>query len=242
MKIISTVPSLTEALFDFGLGENEIVGRTKFCIHPKNSVKNVPIIGGTKNLNIEKIRNFKPDLIIANKEENDRVQIEQLQKEFKIWLTDIKNLDDNRTFLKNLGEILGKNKIAEKLIEQTENCFSDLQPLNLKTAYLIWKEPYMTVGNDTFINAVMKKCGLINIFANQNRYPAITIDDLKPAEIILLSTEPFPFKEKHIEEIRSFYPEKKVLLADGEAFSWYGTHLSRRKNYFEKLVKEIRES
>lgn len=238
MRIISLVPSITEALFDFGLNESEIIGRTKFCIHPEDFVSKVQIVGGTKNLNLSKIKSLQPDLIIANKEENTKEQIEELQKDFEVWVTDIENLEDNRRFLLELGKILNREDISAKFIEEINNVFPPVEK-NLLAAYLIWQNPLMTVGNDTFIYDIMEKCGIKNAFGEQKRYPEIDYSDLEKADVILLSTEPFPFKQIHVEEYRKKFPEKKVYLLDGEAFSWYGTHLSRRKTYFEKLRKEI---
>ena len=170
MKIISLVPSITEALFDFGLSEKEVIGRTKFCIQPKNTFQKVEIIGGTKNLNIAKIKSLNPDLIIANKEENVKEQIEELQKDFKVLVTNISNLEDNYYLLKTLGNLLGKQEIAQKFnlkIYEILAKFSDLE--KKKCAYLIWKNPYMTVGFDTFIHDILEKIGFQNIFKNQKR-------------------------------------------------------------------------
>lgn len=177
-------------------------------------------------------------MIIANKEENTKEQIEELQKDFEVWVTDIENLEDNRRFLLELGKILNREHISAKFIEEINNVFPPVEK-NLLAAYLIWQNPLMTVGNDTFIYDIMEKCGIKNAFGEQKRYPEIDYSDLEKADVILLSTEPFPFKQIHVEEYRKKFPEKKVYLVDGEAFSWYGTHLSRRKTYFEKLRKEI---
>ncbi len=240
MRIISLVPSITETLFDFGLSENEIVGRTKFCIHPKNSVKKIEIIGGTKTLNLEKIKKLQPDLIIANKEENVKEQIEELMKFCDVWLTDINTLDDNRNFLKELGKTLNKTETAKKFIAETDKILEKpVQNPKKSAAYLIWKNPYMAVGSDTFINDVLTNLSFQNIFENEKRYPEISIDDLQPADAILLSTEPFPFKNQHIDEIQEIFPEKKVILVDGEAFSWYGTRISKKEEYFRELCAEI---
>lgn len=238
MRIISLVPSITEALFDFGLNHNQIVGRTKFCIHPAEKVAEVPVIGGTKNLHLEKISRLSPELIIANKEENEKLQVEELAKQFDVWVTDIANLDDNRKFLQELGDRLNRPQQASFFINEIEQAVPQ-QKMTKKAAYLIWQKPYMTIGQDTFIHDVMSKVGLINIFGTEKRYPEITTEDLREAEVILLSSEPFPFKTKHVQELQDIFPEKQILLADGEAFSWYGTHLARRKAYFEELSKEI---
>ena len=241
MKIISLVPSITETLFDLGLTDAEIIGRTKFCIHPKDSVRNVGIIGGTKNLNIQKIKALQPDLIIANKEENVKEQIEELQKDFKVLVTEISTLNDNFHLLKTLGELLNKKELALKFNEKTNDVFLDFDfPEKLKCAYLIWKNPYMTVGSDTFIHAILDKIGFENIFKDQKRYPVITVDEMKSADFIFLSSEPFPFQQKHIDELQKQIPESKIILVDGEAFSWYGTHLAKCGNYFKTLVENCK--
>lgn len=238
MKVISLVPSITEALFDLGLTENEVIGRTKFCIHPENLVKNVPIIGGTKNLNLDKIRALKPDLIIANKEENEKNQVEELQKYFKIWLTDIQNLEDNRNFLIELGKLLNKEKLAENFNQKIDSIFNfDETLFPKKVAYLIWKNPYMTVGCDTFIHEVIEKLGFENFFKNGKRYPEISVDEMKGVDYIFLSSEPFPFQQKHIDELQLEIPNAKIILVDGEAFSWYGTHLAKCEDYFKTFCE-----
>lgn len=240
MKIISLVPSITEALFDFGLDETEIIGRTKFCIHPEEKVKKVEVVGGTKNLNIKKIKNLNPDLIIANKEENVKEQIEELMKDFKVWVTEIDDLDDNRKFLTDLGALLNKKETAEKFNKKIDQIFSELRTKRKKkVAYLIWKDPYMTVGSDTFINHILEAIGLENIFSNRTRYPEINLNELKSSEYVLLSTEPYPFKEKNIEELQKEIPQCQFKIVDGEAFSWYGTHLAKREDYFKNLQKEL---
>lgn len=241
MKIISLVPSITEALFDFGLSEKEVIGRTKFCIQPENTVQKVEIIGGTKNLNIAKIKSLNPDLIIANKEENVKEQIEELQKDFKVLVTNISNLEDNYYLLKTLGNLLGKQEIAQKFnlkIYEILAKFSDLK--KKKCAYLIWKNPYMTVGFDTFIHDILDKIGFQNIFKDHKRYPEISVEDLKAADYIFLSSEPFPFQQKHIDELQKELPDAKISLVDGEAFSWYGTRLAKCESYFQNLVENCK--
>ena len=241
MRIVSLVPSITESLFDFGLTEMEVVGRTKFCIHPKTLITKVPVIGGTKNLNLDKIKALKPDLIIANKEENEKLQIEELGKYFEIWLTDIENLQDNQNFLTELGTLLNKQELALNFNEKINVIFDSSKELSpKKVAYLIWKNPYMTVGSDTFIHEIIEKIGFTNLFKDSKRYPEISVNQMKEAEYVFLSSEPFPFQQKHIDELQKELPDSKIMLVDGEAFSWYGTHLSRCGDYF-KTLREIIE-
>lgn len=238
MRIISTVPSITETLFDFDLDRTEIVGRTKFCIHPTKKVSEIDIVGGTKNLNLNKIKSLKPDLIIANKEENQKEQIEALMQDFNVWVTDIETLEDNEKFLTELGGKLHKQDLAEKFNIEISNFFKNLNAgKRKKAAYLIWNNPYMTIGSDTFIHHILNKIGFDNIFDNQKRYPKINTGDLKNAEYILLSTEPYPFKEKHKKEFETLFPNSKIMIVDGEAFSWYGTHLTKVKNYLSELAQ-----
>jgi ABC-type Fe3+-hydroxamate transport system substrate-binding protein len=240
MKVVSLVPSITEALFDLGLTENEVVGRTKFCIHPAEKVKNVAIIGGTKNINIDKIKALKPDLIFANKEENIKEQVEALMDDFKVIVTNVENIEDNYYLLKNLGNIFHKEEKAQLFNLKIYDILNQAKiDSPIKVAYLIWKNPYMTIGSDTFIHKILVEIGFENIFKDQKRYPGIQTEDLAEADIIMLSSEPFPFKEKHIEELKEFYPNKKIMIVDGEAFSWYGTHIAKCEDYFKELISEV---
>lgn len=239
MRVISLVPSITETLFDLGLTTDEIVGRTKFCIHPKELVDNVEIIGGTKNLNIEKIKSLKPDLIIANKEENVKEQVEELMIDYKVLLTNIETLEDNYYLIKQLGNLFGKEDRAQLFNLKTYEAFDfPKAEKRLKVAYLIWKNPYMTVGGDTFISRILEELGFENFFKNKKRYPEVQLEDLKEADLIFLSSEPFPFKEKHIAEIQNICVNQKIRIVDGEAFSWYGTHLAKCREYYRQLLEK----
>ncbi|NML56306.1 ABC transporter substrate-binding protein [Chryseobacterium cheonjiense] len=240
MKVVSLVPSITEALFDLGLTENEVIGRTKFCIHPSEKVKNVSVIGGTKNINIDKIKALQPDLILANKEENVKEQVETLMDDFKVIVTNVENIEDNYYLLKTLGKLFNKKEKAQCFNLKIYEILNETKiQSSVKAAYLIWKNPYMTIGSDTFIHKIMDEIGFENIFKDRKRYPEITVEDLSDVEVIMLSSEPFPFKEKHIEELKAFYPDKKIMIVDGEAFSWYGTHIAKCENYFKELITEV---
>ena len=240
MKIISLVPSITETLFDFGLTDTEIIGRTKFCIHPKGLVKNVETIGGTKNLNLEKIKNLNPDLIIANKEKNEKLQVEELMKDFKVWVTAIETLEDNSRFLAELGTLLNKENTAKNFNQKISDIIKGIKiQESKKVCYLIWKNPYMTIGSDTFIHEILDKLGFENVFKNEKRYPEILVEEMKKADFIFLSSEPFPFQQKHIDELQKELLHSKIVLVDGEAYSWYGTHLAKCGEYFFELVKSL---
>lgn len=253
-RIISLVPSQTELLFDLGLDE-EVVGITKFCVHPEQWFRTKTRVGGTKQADLQKIRELQPDLIIANKEENEPAQIEELERDFPVWVSDVCNLRDALQMIKQLGMITGKNKSSE-IYSDIKFAFDGLKTATrefaaqreaqgntkeIRTAYLIWQEPYMSVGNDTFIHDMMQRCGLENIFAHRTRYPQATIADLRDmeTELVLLSSEPFPFKQKHVEALQSQLPESRVMLADGEMFSWYGSRLRLSPQYFEDLQRQV---
>jgi ABC-type Fe3+-hydroxamate transport system substrate-binding protein len=243
-KIISLVPSITELLSYFDL-EIEVIGITKFCVHPKIWFTTKTRIGGTKNINIELIKKLQPDLVIANKEENVKEQIEELAKDFTVWVTDVNSLEDALLMINDIGKLTHKTNEAILLIKQIETNFSQIHaPPNsyrdhkLQTCYLIWKDPFMTIGGDTFINDMMKFCGLQNIYADKTRYPEITLRELQSAncQLVLLSSEPYPFKQKDVDELQKVLPGKKIILADGEMFSWYGSRLVEAPQYFKELL------
>ena len=241
-RIISLVPSITELLFYLDL-EESIVGITKFCIRPKDLILTKTKIGGTKNINITKIKSLNPDLIIANKEENVEAQIKTLAEEFSILLTDVDDLAGALDMIKNIGQLTNRIAKSNNLINIIENTFGQiLLPTNkINTAYLIWKNPYMTVGGDTYINDMLNHCGLQNIFSNKKRYPEVEIDEIKSlnCKLLLLSTEPYPFKQQHIEELKIELPNTLIILVDGEMFSWYGSRLLFSAKYFKDLMSSI---
>lgn len=237
LKAISLVPSITETLYSLGLNE-EVVGITKFCVHPQDWFRTKERVGGTKNIDIQKIRELQPDLIIANKEENVKEQVEELAKDFEVLLTDVNNFEEALQMIRSVGNAVSKGFEADQLIAGIERKFSKINPAEQKTAaYLIWQNPYMAVGGDTFIHEMMKKAGFENIFADTNRYPETQINELKELkpEYLLLSSEPYPFKQKHSDELQQQLPGTKVILVDGEMFSWYGSRMLLAADYFRRL-------
>lgn len=242
-RIVSLVPSQTELLIDLGLAD-KLVGITKFCIHPKDAVKSITKIGGTKNFNLEKIRFLKPDLIIANKEENEEIKLKELMSEFPVWISDIKNLDQAIDMIKKIGAVTEETEKANKLslsISKKFFRFESVRKTKKRVLYLIWKNPFMSINKDTFINDMIEKCGWQNMCSNYiNRYPTFNEEEivkLKP-DTVLLSSEPFPFKEKHIADIKKVFPESTITIVNGEAFSWYGSKLLTSTDYFSKLLNE----
>lgn len=238
-KIVSLVPSQTELLFDIGL-ENEICGITWFCVHPRELVEKVTKVGGTKKLKLDKIRQIKPDLIIANKEENEKEQVEELANEFPVWVTHVHDLTSALSMIRELGKITNRAEKAGEIAGKIERSFDELsmQQSNRRVLYMIWRKPWMAAGGDTFIHEMLKTCGWQNVLHDVNRYPEISgeyLQKLQP-EIILLSSEPYPFKEKHFDEFRKWAPNASLKIVDGEMFSWYGSRLLKSAEYFKKLT------
>ncbi len=241
-RIVSLVPSQTELLHFLGL-ENEVVGITKFCIHPSEWFKNKTRIGGTKNVNVEAIKALQPDIIIANKEENIKAQIEALETIAPVWVSDVNNLNDAMVMIKATGHLTNTVEKAENVIKEIITGFNQLQTpkQKLKAAYLIWNNPYMTIGGDTFISNMLQNTGFENAFANEKRYPIVTLEQLiaTNCDIVLLSSEPFPFTQIHLNALQLVLPTIKIILVDGEMFSWYGNRLVKAISYFKKLYKKI---
>lgn len=247
-KIISIVPSQTELLFDLGLDE-EIIGITDFCIHPKDWHETKTKIGGTKKINIEKIKELKPDIIIGNKEENERTDIEELMKYFPVWMSDIKNLEDAFLMIESIGKISGKENNALAIQNDIKEQFAhfklalkNISMPNKRIAYFIWRKPFIVAGSNTFINHLLTTCGFENVFTKINsRYPEITFKEIQKGnpEIIFLSSEPYPFSKKHIEEFQQLCPHAKIVLVNGEMFSWYGSRLLYAPAYFERLLQNL---
>ncbi|HAA00212.1 MAG TPA: cobalamin-binding protein [Flavobacteriales bacterium] len=236
-RIVSLVPSQSELLWDLGL-QNELAGITKFCIHPEKMFHTIPRIGGTKQLDLDAIRKINPDLIIGNKEENDRKQIEALEKEFPVWMSDINNLGDAIEMIKSVGMITQRVNEAARIADTIFASFSKSPVISNapKAIYLIWNKPFMAAGKNTFIDEMIRKAGFTNLIS-ESRYPELTeeqIADLQP-EYLLLSSEPYPFEEKHVDYWKKRLPETKTIIVDGEFFSWYGSRLQKAPEYFNTL-------
>ena len=229
------VPSITEFIMDLGL-ENELVGVTKFCVHPSHLIKKKIKVGGTKKLNINKIKSLKPDLILANKEENVKVQIEELANFCPVYLTDVNSFEQGLEMIKRLGKLLNKSNVAHAIAEEIDGKFESLNiGNNRRFLYFIWNEPKYLAGQNTFICSLMEKIGFKNA-CESSRYPEWKNED---AEIIFLSSEPFPFKKKHIAEFQSLFPNAEIRLIDGEMCSWYGSRMLQSADYFRNFNLEF---
>jgi ABC-type Fe3+-hydroxamate transport system substrate-binding protein len=240
-RIVSLVPSQTELLADLGL-EDEVAGITKFCVHPDGWFRSKPRVGGTKTVHIERVAHLKPDLIIANKEENVEEQVMQLKQVAPVWVSDIHTLPDALEMISQVSAICNRQQEGEDIAARIRTSFHQLgRAAEVRAAYSIWYKPWMWAGNDTFIHDIMLRCGLVNVFHDTPRYPEMDLERLKALrpEVVLLSSEPYPFKQKHAAEVQAALPDTKVLLADGEMFSWYGSRLLHTAEYLTALLPSL---
>ena len=247
-RIVSLVPSQTELLADLGL-DSEVVGVTRFCVHPDDWRFCKTRVGGTKDFKLDRIRELRPDLIIANKEENEKDGIRELEKEFPVWVSDVYDLESTLQMIDNVGGLIGRMNTARALVDDIRMSFKSLalqvkerHPSNQPTAaYLIWNDPMLVAGGDTFISAMIEAGGWRNVFADRVRYPEISSEDLQAVapDLVFLSSEPYPFREEHVKAMLKIVPQAQIHLVDGEMFSWYGSRLKKTPGYLKALRAKI---
>ncbi|TBN06754.1 cobalamin-binding protein [Hyunsoonleella flava] len=242
-RIVSLVPSQTELLCDLGL-EGYIVGVTKFCVHPQHIKTKTTIVGGTKQINTAKIKPLQPDIILCNKEENNKAIVDECEQICNVHISDIFDLEDSYELIRHYGILFQKENKAEEIISEIRKEAKDFKLYienkpNLKSVYFIWRNPWTVAANSTFINYMMQLNKFENIYKNKKRYPEIELKEENNAELVMLSSEPFPFKASHKKEIKKFYPKAEILLVDGEMFSWYGSRLIKAFRYFKWLREHL---
>ena len=245
-RIVSLVPSQTELLYDLGL-EDSVVGITKFCVHPYHWKSTKTVVGGTKNIKIEKIKALQPDVILCNKEENTQEIVETLEKLFPVHVSDVKTIEESQEMITQYGKMFKCNTEAAKINQKIEFRLREFQeivndiPIQ-KVAYFIWRNPWMVAGKDTFINHLLSLCKFENIYASNGRYPKVMIENIRQEgdpDIVMLSSEPYPFKEEHAFELGRHTHHAKTIFVDGEYFSWYGSRLIKAFDYFKKLHQQL---
>jgi ABC-type Fe3+-hydroxamate transport system substrate-binding protein len=250
MRIVSLCPSLTELVFDLGHGA-ELVGRTKFCIHPEGRVDAVEKVGGTKNPKLARIIELTPDLVLLNEEENRREDAEALRAagvpcHVSFPHTALETAEMVRSIATAIDAGAEGERIARDIETRHKRVVTAAANRDAVTyAYLIWREPWMTVNADTFVGALLGDAGGTNVFTTLgDRYPAITPDQLAAAspDVVLLSTEPFPFKPQHADELARVtgIDRSRFEIVDGEMLSWHGSRTPAGIDYAEQVVERAR--
>lgn len=194
-------------------------------------------VGGTKRFDFAAIDELKPDLIIGNKEENYQDGINQLRQIYPVWMSDIFHLEDALDMMLRIGALTSRERMASMIVQQIKEKFASLSPSRrARVLYLIWRKPWMAAGQNTFINDMLLRNGLENVVQG-DRYPELDNDDFKllDPDYVFLSSEPFPFRENHTAELSQLSPRSRVMLVDGEMFSWYGSRLLHAGEYFQSL-------
>lgn len=227
LRIISLCPSITETLYALGAG-SRVVGRTQWCLHPQPQIEHVPCVGGTKKVNLRRVRELQPDLIICEKEENTREMVEALAPIAPTYVTNVESIKDAHSMLGQLGELLDTEAQAQVLSSAIQAAWAKLPKRSVRVAYLIWREPWMAAGDRTYIHSVLSHLGFDNVFAGREaRYPTFSLGELRALapERILLSSEPFAFSQADADRLAADLPGVAIDLVDGELFCWYGARM-----------------
>ncbi len=244
-RIVSLVPSLTEALFAFGVGER-VVGRTRYCRWPPGAVGRVPKVGGTKKVDVERILALEPDLVVAVREENSRKDVEEIAATgVPVLLGAPETVAGAIDFL---GELAEKTRASEAgvFLEAADRACRTVRKRagTARRVFVpIWKNPYMTVGSDTYVHDLLRVCGGENVFGHRARYPEVTLEEIEAArpEVILLPDEPYPFSAEDLAEIYALdvpaVRENSVHLADGKLLTWYGPRMAGSLVQLSALLK-----
>ena len=243
-RLVSLVPSITELLAVGFRLEEQVVGVTDYCIHPASLLKNKMRLGGPKTIDVKKLQALAPQLVMASKEENTREQVEAIATFVPVYVTDVKTKASAFEAMLAIGTLLGQDLQASQIVAQIKSAFGTLLKIQKgpSAAYLIWKEPFMAVGADTFINDMLFSAGFSNVFASHNsRYPVTSFNEIVSLhpKYLLLSSEPYPFSDEHKRWFNQQLPDVKTILVDGEMFSWYGSRMLKSPAYFNKMFLQI---
>ncbi|WP_431030002.1 ABC transporter substrate-binding protein [Lysinibacillus sp. LZ02] len=235
-RIISLCPAITETLFHLSL-QQEIVGRTKYCIFPEQQVAHVQTVGGTKQVDLATIQSLQPDLIIMEKEENTKEMVDMLENHFPVYVFQVESISEAQRMIEDAGQLVNRVEKSKELVLQIDVALKALPRKSGRAAYMMWRKPYMVVGATTYINDMLETVGFENPFtASEGRYPVVDIEALKNAQLdyLFLSTEPFPFAQKHIEELALHLPNTTIQIIDGEMF-WYGAKMKEAAPYLKQF-------
>ena len=240
-RIVSLVPSQTELLAALGL-DARVVGVTRFCVRPGDWKRRKAIVGGTKNVDVARVRALAPDLVLANREENTREDVEALAAFAPVLVTDVATVAGASAMIREVGARTGTEAVANALAGRIANGFAALPALApLRAAYFIWREPWMVAGGGTFIGDVLRRGGFANVFEHAPRYPAVSADEVVAArpDVLLFSSEPYPFRERHLAEWHDRLPGVPCAFVDGEACSWYGPRLLETPEHLRTLRRSL---
>jgi iron complex transport system substrate-binding protein len=251
MRVVSLCPSLTELVFDLGRGD-DLVGRTKFCVHPTPRVEQVESVGGTKSPKVARIVELRPDLVLLNEEENRREDAEALAAAgVRCHVSFPRDVDDTARMVRDIGAALRRPDEAERIASDIERRAARVRAAArnappVRYAYLIWRNPWMVAAGDTFVSAMLALPGGVNVFAGHpERYPTVTPDQLATADpdALLLSSEPFPFTEKHADELAAATGllRARMHFVDGEYLTWHGSRTPDGIDYAERVIASVRE-
>jgi ABC-type Fe3+-hydroxamate transport system substrate-binding protein len=254
-RIVSLVPSLTEALLALGLGPR-VVGVTDWCAHPAERLSGLPRVGGTKTPDLAAVRALEPDLVIANREENRRAHIERLRRTgLRVWVTYPRTVREGAALLRELAEELGAAREAfAEVVEPVEAAVAEAErePLSRPVRFFcaVWRDPWMAVGADTYAHDLLRLCGGLNVFADrkERRYPVVTLAEVEAAdpELILLPDEPYAFGEADARELGgldvSAARRARIACIDGTLISWYGPRIARAIRTLRPLLREVAEA
>jgi ABC-type Fe3+-hydroxamate transport system substrate-binding protein len=245
-RIVSLVPSLTEALFAFGVGER-VVGRTRYCLWPARTVGKVPTVGGTKKVDVRRVLELEPDLVVAVKEENTRENIEELEEAgVPVFVGAPESVAGAIALLRELAERVEALRV-EAVLGPIERVYGRLQEVAGREARRvfvpIWKKPYMSVGSDTYVHDILKTCGGENVCGDTMRYPVVALEEVEAAqpEVVLLPDEPYPFSAEDLPEfyaldVPAAYSDR-IHLVDGKLLTWYGPRMVSSLTQLSALLR-----
>lgn len=244
-RIVSLVPSQTEWLAYLGL-DHEVLGITKFCVHPGSWRKRKMIVGGTKSVHYDRIQALNPDLIIGNKEENTQDMILELRRYYPCYTSDIRTFQSACTMMMDIGSLTARSEAADSFVNHCRFLSETLridpvrQPKR-RVAYVIWMDPLMVVGSGTYIDHMINAMGWENAFGDKERYPQISEEKWRSVspEVVMLSSEPFPFRKVHVDFFRRLSPGAEVRLVDGELFSWYGWRMAKALTILTEFKRNL---
>lgn len=246
VRVVSLCPSITELLFSLGAGDS-VVGRTRFCVEPAGRVDLVERVGGTKNPKLARIVELRPDIVFMNEEENRLEDAEALrQAGLTVHISFPRSVSETAEMVRSIARAVGCHEAGEQLAAEIEREVQRIREESrflrpLRYAYLIWRNPWMAVGGDTYVSALLAEAGGSNVFGGYaERYPTVSVDDLVSSEpeAVFLASEPFPFAERHVVELMQAtgWPRSRFELVDGQLLSWHGSRTLEGLRYAERLL------